>query len=442
MDHEPRRVREVVPSFSNRIKDVHGCHLTLVEVITMVVSLVLVSPPPIGNVTRSSYSLDAEPKLGKEGRMVRNKSLSVLSRNNVRVRYAAALVALLIALALSRRLVPLLGDFVAYGLGFLALAFSGWYCGLGPSAMVSVLALAVLKFWRIPHVHTLRMATPNSILGMLVLMAVFAAITVMGEARRRENEALRHAQGELEDRVRERTAELDTANQGLRHLTARMMQLQDDERRRIARELHDSVGQTLVALTMNLTTVSADLERLGQTAQKVWDSLALAQEMNTEVRTVSYLLHPPLLDESGLASAVRWYVEGFSERSKIQVTLEVPETFGRLPQEMETALFRTVQECLTNIHRHSGSAVATIRLDRTPNEIRLRVEDRGAGIPAEKLNEVVLDGAPGVGIRGMRERIRQLGGTLELQSNGSGTTLEARLPTAKPSIAAASEAAA
>lgn len=374
--------------------------------------------------------------------MVRNTSLSVLARSNALARHAAALLAFLIALALGRTLVPLLGDFVAYGLGFLALAFSSWYCGPGPSAVVSVLALAVLTLWRIPHVDTFRMATPRPLLGALVLMVVFAAIIVMGEARRRENEALRRAQGELEDRVRERTGELDTANHGLRHLTARLMQLQDDERRRIARELHDSVGQTLAALTMNLTTVSADLERLGETAKKVGDSLALAQEMNTEVRTVSYLLHPPLLDESGLASAVRWYVEGFSERSKIQVTLEIPEAFGRLPQEMETALFRTVQECLTNIHRHSGSAVAAIRLDRTPNEIRLRVEDRGAGIPTEKLNEVVLDGTPGVGIRGMRERIRQLGGTLELQSTGSGTTLEARLPTAKPSVAAASEAAA
>ena len=220
------------------------------------------------------------------------------------------------------------------------------------------------------------------------------------------------------------------------------MQLQDQERRRIARELHDSVGQTLAALTMNLTTISADIERLDQTAKRVSDSLVLAQEMNKEVRTVSYLLHPPLLDESGLASALRWYVDGFSKRSNIQVELHVPEDFGRLPQEMETALFRTVQECLTNVHRHSGSAVATIQVDRTPDEIRLTVKDGGTGIPPEKLDGVTNGGTPGVGIGGMRERMRQLGGALVLQSNQNGTTVEARLPTARPANAAASEAAA
>ena len=373
--------------------------------------------------------------------MAANDSVSVLTRGTALVRYAMALLALLIALALGRILGPLLGDFVAYGLGFLALAFTAWYCGVGPSVVVSVLLLTAFKLWLSAPAHSFRMTAPSSFLSVLALVVVAAAVVVMGETRRRENEALRRAQGELEDRVKERTFELGIANQGLRELTARLMQLQDEERRRIARELHDSVGQTLAALTMNLTTVRADIERLSQTAKTVSDSLGLAQDMNKEVRTVSYLLHPPLLDESGLVSALRWYVEGFSERSKIQVTLEIPEDFGRLPQEVETALFRTVQECLTNIHRHSGSAVAAIRLTRAADEIRLKVEDRGVGIQGEKLTAVTSNGPPGVGIRGMRERMRQLGGSLDLQSSGSGTTVQARLPITKSSALAASEGA-
>jgi signal transduction histidine kinase len=153
--------------------------------------------------------------------------------------------------------------------------------------------------------------------------------------------------------------------------------------------------------------------------------------MNKEVRTVSYLLHPPLLDEAGLACALRWYVEGFSERSKIQVDLDIPEDFGRLPQELETAIFRTAQECLTNIHRHSGSPMAKIQLTRSEGKIRLKVKDNGVGIPAEKLDGVTAPGTLGVGLRGMRERLRQLGGSLDIHSDDKGTTVEAELSVAR-----------
>jgi signal transduction histidine kinase len=150
--------------------------------------------------------------------------------------------------------------------------------------------------------------------------------------------------------------------------------------------------------------------------------------MQQEVRTISYLLHPPLLDEVGLASALRWYVQGFSERSTLQVELQVPKDFGRLSQELETTIFRTVQECLTNIHRHARSPVARISLLRSSGEIQLKVEDRGVGMPLEKLNDLSSAGTPGVGIRGMRERLRQFGGSLDIQSNKKGTTVEVRLP--------------
>jgi signal transduction histidine kinase len=371
-----------------------------------------------------------------------NTSLSSLARKHVVVRYAAAFVVLAVALEVGRITGPVLGAFVPYALAFLAVAFSSWYCGLGPSIVITILTLAALKFWTISPVQTFRVASLWPALGMLIVLAVCGLIIAMGEARRRENEAFFRGQQEMELRVQERTAELDKANRGLSDLTARLMRLQDEERRRIAREMHDSIGQTLAALNMNLTRVGADIERLGQTAKTVRDSLSLTQEVSKEVRTVSYLLHPPLLDESGLASALEWYVPGFAERSQIQVDLDVPEDFGRLPQEIEMALFRTVQECLTNIHRHSGSKVARIQLARSAKEIRLKVEDRGTGIPAEKLENARSDGTPGVGIRGMRERIRQLEGTLTVHSSPKGTTVEVTLPLKQAPVAAPPEVAA
>src|SRR5205807_2258748 len=135
------------------------------------------------------------------------------------------------------------------------------------------------------------------------------------------------------------------------------------------------------------------------------DTESLVQEMTKEVRTISHLLHPPLLDEAGLASALRWYIDGFSQRSKIMVELTIPDKFGRLSRELETAIFRVVQECLTNIHRHSNSLTAHVRLRHQNSQIHVEVEDKGKGMPAETLQRMMSAGAPGVGIRGMRERL-------------------------------------
>lgn len=361
-----------------------------------------------------------------------------VSRETSRIvwRYAAACLAGAVALGVSHMLRPFLGDGVSCIVFLPALAFAGWYCGVGPSILATVLTLLGVKLWFFPPLYPVGMSGAQAI-GLGAILVVVAIVVWMGEARRRENEALRHEQGELEEKVKQRTAELDTANQGLRELTGRLMQSQDDERRRIARELHDSVGQTLAALSMNLTKVEGDIERLNQTAKTIADSSALVQEMNKEVRTMSYLLHPPMLDEAGLASALRWYVDGFTQRSGIQVDLEITEDFGRVQPELETAVFRTVQECLTNVHRHSGSKTATVRLLHCASELRLQVKDDGTGIAAEKLDKVASDGAPGVGIRGMRERLRQLGGTLEVNSSQTGTTVEVRVPVAVASLAAA-----
>jgi len=368
--------------------------------------------------------------------------LSARISKNAPSRYAAALLATVLALLARWALNPFLGDRGLYLTLFHAVVFSALYCGIGPSMasiLVVVLALAGGTYWFIPPTHSVRIISTEQFVVVLAFLLASSVIVAMAEVHRRNNEALRRAQGELDERVKQRTAELDAANHGLRELSARLLQLQDDERRRFARELHDSVGQMLAALTMNL---SADIERLTKTASSLTNSEALVQEMSKEVRTISHLLHPPLLDEAGLSSALRWYIDGFAERSKIKVDLEFPDDFGRLPRELEITIFRTVQECLTNIHRHSGSPTAKIRITRSGSRVRAEVEDRGKGIPLEKRIGMESAGTPGVGIRGMRERIRQLGGSLEINSDGKGTVIVARLPIADTSVLAATEGAA
>ena len=208
---------------------------------------------------------------------------------------------------------------------------------------------------------------------------------------------------------------------------SRLQHIQDEERKRIARELHDSVGQLLAAIGMNINIVLAQSHKLdSKAARAVSDNARLVEQVSSEIRTISHLLHPPLLDLAGLASALHWYVDGFSERSQIKVDLEIPADLGRLPSDMEIAIFRIVQECLTNIHRHSGSSTAAIRVYQEKERVIVQVEDRGKGIPAEKRRELEA-GRGGVGFGGMRERVRQLGGILEIRSQGSGTLVSVTL---------------
>jgi PAS domain S-box-containing protein len=241
--------------------------------------------------------------------------------------------------------------------------------------------------------------------------------------------SLSEARDDLEKRVLERTAELHTATESLRDLSARLLRMRDDEQRRLARELHDSVGQLLAAIGMNIAVVSSEADKLSPaTAKCVAENAGLVDEVSREIRTISHLLHPPLLDEAGLASALRWYTEGFAKRSRIEVDLEIPRDLKRLPHDTEITMFRVVQECLTNIHRHSGSAMAAIRINPQGDRIIVEVQDRGKGIPLEKLQNLARVNRDGVGFGGMRERLRQLGGTLEIQSDGSGTLVRAVLP--------------
>ena len=247
-------------------------------------------------------------------------------------------------------------------------------------------------------------------------------------ALRESNQSLSEARDHLEKRVRERTAELNAANRDLRDLSARLLKVQDEERKRLARELHDSVGQILAALSMNVSVVQAQSHKLDSVAARaVSENAQLVQQVSSEIRTLSHLLHPPLLEIAGLVSALRWYVDGFSERSNIKVELDIPSDFGRLPNDTELAIFRIVQECLTNIHRHSGSDTAAIRIQRKDSRLVVQVQDSGKGIPKEKQLELTASGRSGVGFGGMRERVRQLGGNLEIYSEGNGTLISATL---------------
>jgi PAS domain S-box-containing protein len=221
------------------------------------------------------------------------------------------------------------------------------------------------------------------------------------KALRESENRLRALTDTLETQVRIRTEQLVQRNtevlkqsEQLRDLSHRMMQIQDEERRHIARELHDSAGQLLTVLAMDLSTLVRNAKEKGpEIAESAEEARELVHQLTSEIRTTSYLLHPPLLDEEGLQAAISWYVRGLTERSGLDITFNISDGFGRLPRDMELAVFRLVQECLTNIHRHSGSKVAAIRMKRADRCVLLEVEDAGNGISLERLLEIQSHGA-------------------------------------------------
>ncbi len=246
-------------------------------------------------------------------------------------------------------------------------------------------------------------------------------------ALRESEERYRTLADALETQVQMRTQELEKRNSELRELSGLLLESQDAERRHIARELHDSAGQTLTALGLQLARIGDEAKKNPALVKEVQSADELVQHLAQELRTTSYLLHPPLLDETGISSALNWYVQGLTERSSLKIDLEIPDHFGRLPSDMEIVIFRLVQECLTNIHRHSGSKTALIRIEREENAVRLKVEDHGGGMSPERLAAIQSQGT-GVGIRGMRERVRHLHGELVIESDSSGTRIYATLP--------------
>jgi len=238
-------------------------------------------------------------------------------------------------------------------------------------------------------------------------------------------------------------AERMRAEEGLRVLSGRLLQAQEDERHHIGRELHDSLGQYLSALKMRLEAIQADAEPSGAgIGPDLADCIDLAAQSITDVRTASYLLYPALLDEMGLQSAIPVYLDGFTKRCGIQTTFQSSPNFGRAPRDIELALFRILQESLTNVHRHSGSPTAHVRIARHYGDVSLEVSDAGKGMPKEKLDQFqkgASDGL-GVGLRGMKERVRQIGGKLEISSDSRGTSVRVTIPVEEPSSSSSDSA--
>jgi signal transduction histidine kinase len=258
-----------------------------------------------------------------------------------------------------------------------------------------------------------------------------AIAALQQKARALDAEVTDHKQlqQELESRIKERTVDLERAQDRLRGLSRKLLRMQDEERRRVAFELHDSTAQLLAALAINVGLLEKHKRTLGpRHADLISENSALVQQLLTEVRALSYTLHPPTLDVIGVASALRWYVDQFQEHCRVRVLLEVPANLGRLPREIEIAIFRIVQESLANVYRHSGSPSATVRISRLPTEILLAVSDRGKGLSPERRAALSSELSVGAGISGMRERAQQLDGTFVLLSDSTGTTVLVNLP--------------
>lgn len=282
------------------------------------------------------------------------------------------------------------------------------------------------RFWANVIISAIRSGT-GELLG-------FAKVTRDVTERMQTQKALEAEVAERRDAQRR----YHNSEKSLRQLSLHLLRTQDEERRRIGRDLHDSLGQYLAVLKMKLDSVAALIGQTGgELAEEFSQCTRLMEDSIKEVRTVSYLLYPPMLEEMGLKSAIPWYLDGFSDRSGIKTTFEVQTDLNRLPRESELALFRVLQEGLTNVHRHSGSPTAHIRLLAREGMAILEIEDKGKGISPELLAEFSHErmGGLGIGVRGMNERMQQLGGRLDLASNEYGTIVTAMVPTGKPSSA-------
>jgi len=395
--------------------------------------------------------------------------LTPLPHSRTSTRYAIAIAAAASAILLRWLLDPILGHVAFFVTVYIAVAFCAIVCGLVPAILSGLLGFFGILYWFVDPRHSvqfIRQREMHSIVGVFLVCTVlailgnafrgkhlrlndtFVALTAEARERQRAEQELRLAHDELERRVEERTHELSQAlarleseigvreqtEDQLRQLSVRLMTLQDEERRRIARELHDTAGQTLAAMKMSIALI----RQLGSARPDflllVDDLNALADSALQEVRTTSYLLHPPLLDEAGIASATRWFVEGFAKRSGIQVDCDIPERMERPPRDRELVLFRVLQESLTNVHRHSGASVASVRLRRDADQLKLEIDDNGKGISEDRLRRFNSSvGVAGVGLTGMRERVRELGGHLEIHSRQPGTTISVALPMLTPS---------
>jgi PAS domain S-box-containing protein len=225
---------------------------------------------------------------------------------------------------------------------------------------------------------------------------------------------------------------LKRAEDQLRVVSGHLLNLRDEERRKLGRDLHDSAGQLLSMAKLNLSLAGEHLANIPPRAAAYLEECSkLVDQALSEVRTISYLLHPPLLEELGLMGVLPWYISGFSERSRIKVTLDIPKEMGRLPRELELGLFRILQECLTNVHRHSNSSTASVSLSFANKQVRLKIEDQGKGMAAIKTESGEEGRTQGVGLSGIRERVTNLGGHMKIRSGDWGTAVEVVFPSAE-----------
>ncbi len=253
-------------------------------------------------------------------------------------------------------------------------------------------------------------------------------------AEQNTREAARVA-SEAEQNARQSEDIAIASNEAARRLSARLLHLQDDERRRLSRELHDSTGQHLAAAKMVLSSLAAGHDG----DRRYTDSMELVDRSLREIRTISHLLHPSGLEEAGFSTAARWYAEEFAKRSGIQLQVEIADLPARLPREVELALFRVLQEALANMHRHSKSRTADVLFRADAGQLILTIRDYGIGMPNDVLKQFRLSGTAGVGLAGMRERVRELGGNLDLDSSSEGTSLRVTIPLRQESALAASD---
>lgn len=392
--------------------------------------------------------------------------LNPIPKQRILNRCSVAALAGILAILLRWILDPILGHVAFYVTVYIAVVYCAIVCGYAPAILAAAVGFVGIFYWFVDPRHSLHPMRPSEIHGVVGFFLVSVVLIALGEAnrskqlrlnetvvaltreieeRQRAQRDLRAAHDQLERRVQERTQELfqtlsrlesevevrEHAEEELRQLSLRLMTLQDEERRRIARELHDTAGQTLAAMKMSIALIRPFEKSCPELQVFVDDLNALTDAALQEVRTASYLLHPPLLDEAGIASAARWFAEGFAQRSGIDVRCDIPETIERPSRDCELVLFRILQESLTNVHRHSGASAANIRLLRDHHILQLEIADNGKGIAADRLQRFQSStGNSGVGIAGMRERVRQLGGHLELRSSENGTTVHVSVPTA------------
>jgi PAS domain S-box-containing protein len=472
------------------------------------------------------------------------------------LRYGLAILIASLAVGLRYWLNPFLGEDNPYHTAWVAIVFSAWYCGLGPSIAATLIALFGVAYWLLPPLKSGGVIDRTVLWGMFGFLVLTAMIIALGEAARRARakqertqEALLESEAQLHLALQDRTLEveqksaqiaeqarlIDLANDAIfvrtpddkisywnhgaerlygwtsaeavgrsphelfgtvfpvpfseiiqnelwegellqnkrdgsqitvasrwttlrnqqgelagwleintdisarkqaehaaRRLSGRILNLQDEERRRIARELHDSLGQYLTAAKINLDLLSAGVAGKPE-AELVSECTETITRCLAETRTLSHLLHPPLLDEAGFVSAARWYAEGLAQRSGIEVNLDFSPGLARLDRDIETVLFRALQEALTNVHRHSGGSTVHVRLRLDAEQVRMEINDNGKGIPEQRVRRFTRDGVgSGVGLAGMRERVREVGGSLALLSGSSGTSVIIAIPLAQP----------